>query len=55
MCNFTGDMTRFVLDEKIEFNWKELLISNYDIDGNEQIDNIDLRPYESRIYKLVLE
>ena len=56
VCNFTGnDKTKFVLEEQIEFKSRELLISNYDVDVNEPIENIDLRPYESRIYKLVLE
>ena len=55
VCNFTGNKTKFALEEKIEFKSRELLISNYDVDVNEPIDNIELRPYESRIYKLVLE
>ncbi|MBN7573252.1 glycoside hydrolase family 13 protein [Clostridium beijerinckii] len=55
ICNFTGNKTKFALKDEIEFNSKELLISNYDIDTNDSINNIDLRPYESRIYKLTLK
>ena len=55
ICNFTGNKTKFVCEEQIKFKSRELLISNYNVDGNEQIDNIVLRPYESRVYKLLVE
>ncbi|RII33609.1 alpha-glucosidase [Clostridium chromiireducens] len=55
ICNFTDNKTKFEFEEKIEFNSKELLISNYDVDVNGSINNIELRPYESRIYKLALK
>jgi oligo-1,6-glucosidase/glucan 1,6-alpha-glucosidase len=54
ICNFTGNKTKFVCEEQIEFKSRELLISNYDVDVQEPIDNIELKPYESRIYKISL-
>ncbi|WP_026889497.1 glycoside hydrolase family 13 protein [Clostridium beijerinckii] len=54
ICNFTGNETKFVLERKIEFKSKELLISNYSVNENDSIDSIELKPYESRIYKFSL-
>ncbi|WP_271812545.1 glycoside hydrolase family 13 protein [Clostridium beijerinckii] len=54
ICNFTGNETEFVLERKLEFKSKELLISNYNVNENDSIDSIELKPYESRIYKFVL-
>jgi len=54
ICNFTGNETKFVLERKIEFKSKELLISNYSVNENDLIDGIELKPYESRIYKFSL-
>jgi oligo-1,6-glucosidase/glucan 1,6-alpha-glucosidase len=55
ICNFTGNETKFILERKIKFKSKDLLISNYYINsGNDSIDNIELKPYEARIYKLIL-
>ncbi|WP_270565253.1 glycoside hydrolase family 13 protein [Clostridium beijerinckii] len=54
ICNFTGSNTKFVLERKFEFKSKELLISNYNVNENDSIDSIELKPYESRIYKFVL-
>jgi Glycosidases len=53
ICNFTGNETRFTLEEPIEIKTKELLISNYDIDVSKPIEEIELKPYEARIYKLI--
>ena len=39
---------------KINFSSKELLISNYDVDLNDSIESIELKPYEARIYKLTI-
>lgn len=44
----------FVLERKLEFKSKELLISNYNVNENDSIDSIELKPYESRIYKFIL-
>ena len=55
ICNFTENNTVFNSEEPIEFKEIELLISNYDVDMNKGIDNINLKPYESRIYKVKLD
>jgi len=55
ICNFTKNKTKFVLEEQIEFKYREILISNYYVDVNEPIDNIELRPYECRVHKFVLK
>ena len=54
ICNFTAKNSVFKCEEKIEFKERELLISNYDVDINEEMDTINLKPYESRIYKFSL-
>jgi oligo-1,6-glucosidase/glucan 1,6-alpha-glucosidase len=54
ICNFTGNETEFVLERKFEFKSKELLISNYNVNENDSIESIELKPYESRIYKFIL-
>ena len=54
ICNFTENNTNFNLDREIKFESRELLISNYPVDINDPIENIDLKPYEARIYKLSL-
>lgn len=54
ICNFTGNETEFVLERKLEFKSKELLISNYNVNENDSINSIELKPYESRIYKFIL-
>ncbi|OOM73141.1 alpha-glucosidase [Clostridium sp. BL-8] len=54
ICNFKETKTTFMLKKKFEFKAKELLISNYYADVNDPIDNMELRPYEARIYKLIL-
>lgn len=55
ICNFTKNKTKFVLEEQIQFKYREILISNYDVDINESIDNIEYRPYECRVHKFVLK
>ncbi|WP_017209467.1 glycoside hydrolase family 13 protein [Clostridium beijerinckii] len=54
ICNFTGNETEFVLERKFEFKSKELLISNYNVNENDPIDSMELKPYEARIYKFIL-
>ncbi len=54
ICNFTGNDTKFVFERKIEFKSKALLISNYNVNENDSIDSIELKPYEARIYKFGL-
>ncbi|MCI1478471.1 MAG: alpha-glucosidase [Clostridium beijerinckii] len=55
ICNFTGTEARFTLDEPIEFESKELLISNYKVEVNKPVEDIELKPYEARIYKFILK
>jgi len=54
ICNFKAKDTVFECQEQIKFKNRELLISNYDINMDESIDNIELKPYECRIYKFLL-
>ena len=54
ICNFTENNTVFKCEDPIEIKNKELLISNYHVDINEEINNIELKPYECRVYKLSL-
>ncbi len=56
ICNFTENETEFTLERKFESKSKskELLISNYDVNENDSVDSVKLRPYESRIYKFTL-
>jgi oligo-1,6-glucosidase/glucan 1,6-alpha-glucosidase len=51
ICNFTQNNAVLKYDQQAEIKHRELLISNYDVDVNDAIDNIELKPYESRIYK----
>ena len=54
ICNFVARKTEFKCEEIIKFKHKELLLSNYEINENESINNIELRPYECRFYKLLM-
>ena len=51
IANFTEDECVFKIPKEITYNSSELLIHNYDVQG-EIIESIDLRPYEARVYKL---
>jgi len=51
MCNFTSENSKFILPDNIKYSKKEMLISNYDAISNE-IEKIDLKPYEARVYLL---
>lgn len=52
ILNFYGQTTVFNLPESINFKDKELLISNYNVNPQEDIKVIRLRPYETRAYRL---
>jgi oligo-1,6-glucosidase/glucan 1,6-alpha-glucosidase len=54
ICNFTDKNTLFKYEGQIEVMCKELLISNYDVDINEPISSIELKPYECRCYKFLI-
>ena len=53
ILNFFSGQVIFNLPEDINYQEKELLISNYNVEKNEDIKRIYLRPYEARVYKLV--
>jgi oligo-1,6-glucosidase len=52
ILNFFSGQTIFNLPANIDYQDKKLLISNYDIEEDEDIKRIYLRPYEARVYKL---
>jgi len=52
ILNFSSESPVFNLPEDIPLNNADLLISNYDIDSLQDIRQIMLRPYESRVYRL---
>ncbi|ANB59524.1 oligo-1,6-glucosidase [Anoxybacillus amylolyticus] len=52
ICNFTNDTPLFELPTNITYQTHSLLISNYDVSGEDDIRSITLRPYESRVYVL---
>jgi len=52
ILNFFPSQTIFNLPANINYQEKELLISNYNVEEKEDIKNIHLRPYEARVYKL---
>jgi oligo-1,6-glucosidase len=53
VLNFFGDETVFELPEHLRHSSRQLMIANYeDIDPEQPIDKVALRPYEARVYKL---
>ena len=54
ILNFYENEVIFNLPAGIKYNKKELLISNYDVDKSEDIKNLNLRPYEARVYRLLI-
>ncbi|TYR74593.1 alpha-glucosidase [Rossellomorea vietnamensis] len=50
MLNFSEDTPVFELPAELQGCSKELLIGNYDVDGEEDISQVELRPYEARVY-----
>ncbi|RFU68988.1 alpha-glucosidase [Peribacillus saganii] len=52
ICNFSQETPEFTLPETIQFSEKELLISNYDVNAQQSIQNLALKPYEARVYRL---
>jgi oligo-1,6-glucosidase len=51
ITNFSGNTVQFTLPENVSIATPELLISNYEIDQNEDVSSFELRPYEARVYK----
>lgn len=52
ILNFSSETPVFQLPEDISYSDKELLISNYNVFKAQQLDNLRLRPYEARVYRL---
>ncbi|ALC91440.1 oligo-1,6-glucosidase [Bacillus sp. FJAT-18017] len=52
ICNFSKETPEFGLPEGISYSTKELLISNYEVDTNQPIEQLRLKPYEARVYRL---
>ncbi|SHF05759.1 glycoside hydrolase family 13 protein [Caloramator proteoclasticus] len=53
VVNFFSGTPEFKLPEDVEIKEAKLILSNYNC-GDENINNITLRPYEARIYKIKL-
>jgi oligo-1,6-glucosidase len=52
MLNFSRNSPVFNLPENITFSSTELLISNYRVEANGQLQQFTLRPFEARVYRL---
>lgn len=53
-CNFTAETQVFKLDTELNYQQKEILISNYEVDPEDDIMSFQLQAYEARVYKLTL-
>lgn len=52
ICNFSEEKADFQLPETIQFSNKKVLISNYEVDQDQNISSFRLKPYETRAYLL---
>ncbi len=52
ILNFSTDQPLFKLPGGITYTGKHLLIGNYPVDADEDINEFTLRPYEARVYRL---
>ena len=52
ILNFSRNAPIFYLPENISYSSVELLISNYNVDTDENTRQITLRPFEARVYRL---
>ncbi|WP_340393435.1 alpha-glucosidase [Paenibacillus sp. FSL E2-0190] len=52
VLNFFGEPATFELPSTVKFQAKALLIANYEVNPEEELNTIQLRPYEARVYKL---
>jgi oligo-1,6-glucosidase len=52
MLNFSGEEALFELPEEIGYSEKRLFINNYEVNGDDSIESILLKPYEARVYLL---
>ncbi|MDE5415572.1 glycoside hydrolase family 13 protein [Alkalihalobacterium chitinilyticum] len=53
ITNLFAEETTFSLPESLLKKSVQLLLSNYDVDQDETLENVSLKPYEARVYKLV--
>lgn len=53
ILNVSRNSPVFYLPENISYSSIELLISNYTVDSTEDIRQINLRPFEARVYRLI--
>ena len=52
ILNFSENTPTFDLPEGISYSSTELLISNYDVNPEDDLHRIALRPFEARVYRL---
>ena len=52
ILNFSDGQPEFEWPQELEYEKKELLISNYSIDQEDEQEAFKLLPYEARVYKL---
>jgi oligo-1,6-glucosidase len=52
ILNFSPNTPRFHLPDDLTFTSAELLISNYNVNPDEKIQEFTLHPYEARVYRL---
>jgi len=50
VLNFSEQPVHFQLEDSVEYERYQLLISNYTVDEQQDIREIDLQPYEARVY-----
>ncbi|MEB1809315.1 MAG: alpha-glucosidase [Bacillaceae bacterium] len=53
ITNLFAEETTFSLPESLLKKSAQLLLSNYDVDQDETLENVSLKPYEARVYKIV--
>ena len=51
ICNLKSEHSKYEYDP-ITLKYENLILSNYDVDDNEDLNKILLRPWEARIYKI---
>ncbi|MCC3356325.1 glycoside hydrolase family 13 protein [Bacillus sp. REN16] len=54
VLNFSSENSLFELPDGFGYQTQELLIGNYEVDRNDSIETIELKPYEARVYKLTI-
>ncbi|MGZ7445650.1 glycoside hydrolase family 13 protein [Paenibacillus sp. TH7-28] len=52
ICNFSAERPLFTMPKGLTRTRAELLISNYEADGEEDFRSFRLKPYEARVYRL---